>query len=265
VKHTLISCCIWLLCSIGFSQTTVKSLNKKPVAGLTLRLKSTEGTNGAALAWNSATSTYYSVIAGNTDFPIDVFTADGTHIQTITTRMDLRGFWHNPTYSLMEGNTYDYRDVATYLYQNDGRLDDTDEPMIELYELPIQNSQANMVMDIRNNKYVWFDYEAGRVKFINLESGKEEGEVILKLPEPKASINSTSIGYTGVEGAEYALLNYQKKMVYLFNRTNGALAFTMKLPKEAITSDLFRFAYANDHIWLYDVNSRSWTGYQAIK
>jgi hypothetical protein len=68
-----------------------------------------------------------------------------------------------------------------------------------------------------------------------------------------------------VEGAEYALLNYQKKMVYLFNRTNGALAFTMKLPKEAITSDLFRFAYANDHIWLYDVNSRSWTGYQAIK
>ncbi len=265
MKHTIFSLTILLLFSAGYGQTTTKELIKKPAKSSLLRLPSSDGTNGSAVAWNPETSTYFCVIAGNESFPIDVFSATGSHLQTIEARMDLRGFWHNPVYGLMEGNTHNYHDIASYVYLKNGKLDEGDEPLIELYELPVIDPQAVMAYDVKKNRYIWFDLPEAKIKFINPETGMEDGEVTLKLPTAKENLNSTTVAYTGVEGAEYALLNFNEKKVYLFNGTTGALAFTMQLPKDAVTHDLFRFAYANNHVWLYDVSTRTWTGYAAVK
>jgi hypothetical protein len=265
MKRTFLAYCFLFFWAGLYGQTTIKSVNKKPVKDITLKLQSSEGTNGCALAWNPSTSCYYSVIAGNSDFPIDVFSADGRQIQSIAARMDLRGFWHNPTYGMMEGNTYENMDIATYLYLTDGTIDEADEPLIELYELPITSSQAALSLNFKENKYIWFDYENNKIKQINPETGAEDGELTLNLPVAKENLNSTTVGYTGVEGAEYALLNFQEKVVYLINASTGSPTLTLKLPKDAVTHEMFRFSYANDHIWLYDIESRTWTGYATLK
>lgn len=147
MRHTFLAHCILFFWAGLYGQTTIKSLNKKPIKDITLKLKSSEGTNGCVLAWNPSTSTYYSVIAGNPDFPIDVFSADGRQIQSIAARLDLRGFWHNPTYGMMEGNTFYDQDIASYIYSTDGTLYEDDKPVIEYYSMPISNGQAVVTLD----------------------------------------------------------------------------------------------------------------------
>ena len=37
-----------------------------------------------------------------------------------------------------------------------------------------------------------------------------------------------------------------------------------QLPNSAVTNYSFRFSYANDLAWLYDVSNRTWTSFQVL-
>lgn len=263
MKTKLFFLTLTLVSFSAWTQVSLKDLNKKPKANLVLKLKSTEGTNGSALAWSPTSKVYCSVIAGNGDFPLDLFSESGVHLQTTNAWEDMRGLWFNPVYSVFEGNTYTYGDVVSFGIEA-GKLIE-EEPLFELMELPIPDKQLVLTLNTAKNQLVYLNRNASSIHFINSESGESLKELSIKFPCPSDEINYTSLIYTGVSEAPYGVLNYAKKLIYLYSDNGGNPVITIKLPKGAVTNDMFRFSFANNHVWLYDVNSRSWTGYKITK
>lgn len=247
----------------AWTQVSLRDLNKKPKANLVLELKSTGGTNGSALAWSPTSKVYCSVIAGNGEFPLDLFSETGVHLQTTMAREDMRGLCFNPMYSVFEGNTYTHGDVVSFRIEA-GRLIE-EEPHFELTGLPIPDKQLVLTLDTAKNQPVYLNRDASSFHFINSESGEPLKELSIQFPSPYDEINYTSLIYTGISEAPYGVLNYAKKLIYLYSDNGGSPVVIIKLPKNAVTGEMFRFSFANNHVWLYDVNSRSWTGYKITR
>jgi hypothetical protein len=245
------------------AQPTLKNVNLKPKAGITLKLLSEDGRNGSAVAWIDEFKKYYALIAGNADYPLEVFDEKGKNIQSIPAGADLRGLWYNPEYAFLEGNTYDYHDILSFGMDEKGLL--TDEiPYEELYELPVYNPQAVLNMDTDQNMYIWLNHESEEIIFIDAETG-EEGETLeIDVPSSFENINSTTVVYTGISGGEFALLNYADKLIYLIDGATGKESATIKLPSDAISNQVFCFSYANGHFWLFDVDKRTWQGFKVL-
>jgi hypothetical protein len=259
---------VLLMIFSGFFVTSfaqVKDINKNLNPSLTLKISGTEGANGGAVAWSPITHTYYAAIAGNTEFPMTVFDEKGKEIQTTITNADVRGMWYNPFYEFIEANIYEYHDVISYgTDEKTGEIVE-EEPYEEIYELPILEPNAVVALDTEDELYIWFDSEVGKVYTIDAETGEEVSDMELNIPVDLANINYTSVIYTDVEDAEYGLLNFTDKLIYLFNKSNGELTATLKLPSNASTKEQFNFAYANGYIWLFDMEKREWNGYYIWK
>ena len=76
------------------------------------------------------------------------------------------------------------------------------------------------------------------------------------------NINRTSMIYTGVKKHEYGFFDYKAKKVHRVNKKIGEISATVNLPSDAVTNDMFRFAYANGYVFLNDTQERAWTGYK---
>ena len=224
-----------------------------------IKLTSTGGKNACSVAWDPVSKTYYSAIAGNEEFPIDVFDSTGAFRQTIPAGVDLRGLWYNPEFDLLEGNTYEMHDVVSYEISDNGLVADA-TPQVEMYELPVAEPQATIALNTDEALYVYYDAESN--KFVELET--IEGEVVreqeLSFPDAE-NLNFTTVVYTGIEKGEYGFLNTEKKQVYLVDASNGSTTATIQLPETAITEDAFNFSFANGKIWLFDADTRTWTAY----
>jgi hypothetical protein len=243
------------------AQQNLKSVNLKPKAGIKLKLLSEDGRNGSAVAWVDEFEKYYTLIAGNADYPLEVFDDKGNNIQSIPAGADFRGLWYNPEYSFLEGNTYDYHDILSFGTDEKGLL--TDEiPYEELYELPVYNPQSVLNMDTEQNMYIWLENESGEIIFIDAETGEEGEALSIEIPTGFENINSTTVVYTGINGGEYALLNYVDKLIYLIDGTTGKESATIKLPSDAVTNQAFCFSFANGQFWLFDIEKREWQGYK---
>lgn len=250
---------------IGSVNAQVKAIKTKLSPSIVLKISSTEGFNGGAVAWDPYFKKYYASIAGNKDFSITVFNPDGKEVQTTIANADIRGMWFNPFYEYLEANIYEYHDIISYAVdENTGEILD-DIPFEELYELPVYNKNAVLALDEDNQTYIWWNADEGVVYTIDTESGEELGDLELKIPVDLSKINSTSIIYTEVEGAEYGLLNHVDKLIYLFNKETGELTATLSLPSDAPTNETFNFSFANERIWLFDVEARQWIGYEIWK
>ena len=84
---------------------------KKPVVGavksdLMLMMESSDGTNACSVTYNPDKKLYYCFIAGNNDYPLEVFDIKGKNVYTGTIGMDARGLWYNPKYKQLEGTCY---------------------------------------------------------------------------------------------------------------------------------------------------------------
>ena len=74
--------------------------------------------------------------------------------------------------------------------------------------------------------------------------------------------NTTNMVITGLPGSELGFLNADEKQIELYNIKTGLLIKKLQLPKMAVTEKIFNFAYANGIFWLFDMDSRTWTGYK---
>jgi hypothetical protein len=68
--------------------------------------QSAEGTNASAVTYIPQLKLYVTCIAGNADYPMEVFDANGKTITSIPCGMDLRGLWYNPGTRCLETNGY---------------------------------------------------------------------------------------------------------------------------------------------------------------
>ena len=81
INHQFIRTICWIIllamiCNIGNAQTTKVNASNAKTLSQVMKLKisaSHGGSNGASVAWNPVSKKYYAAMAGNRDFPLEIF------------------------------------------------------------------------------------------------------------------------------------------------------------------------------------------------
>lgn len=254
---------IALFVGLQYGFSNLKNLDHSPKQSITLKIVGEDGTNSGGVAYNPNFKLYYVVMCGNADFPLEVFSEDGKPYYQTTAEFDLRGIWYNTEFNTIEGNLYEYHDIIEYLVNDD---DGTPyDPAEVIWELPVYDAQAAISYNTIDTVYVVYNYEEGIISEFETQNGDHLRDISLELPVESVEINSTTVVYTGIDGAEYGLYNFTKKEVYFINKESGKVATTVKLPKDAPERDFLNFSFANGHIWLFDIENRTWIGYKVVK
>lgn len=226
---------------------------------LTLSIQGSGGTNGSSVVYDPSKSIYYTVIAGNAAFPLEAFDSKGKHLGNAEAGADIRGMWMNET--KLEGNCAGELGWVEFDLSSSGHPSGGARPLAEGQLQP--DFQSVGTLDPKKKQIMFFD--VGKIVFYSRKKMAETKSLQLQSSDAyfPDNINYTTVGYTGKKGYEYALLNYATREVFFFNRKGNQTGST-KLPAEAKINDAFRFAFANSMLWLYDIDTRSWTGYQVF-
>jgi hypothetical protein len=257
---------------------SAQNVEVNPKLSQKLKLTSTDGANGCSVAYVSTTKKYYVAFAGNAGFPMEVFDEKGKSLQKLPCGEDIRGLWYNPVYNVLESNTFLNSDIVSFeINSSSGLIVQKDMPGLELSELEVLNSNAVFNLDTFENLYFHVDMDETDTgeSFVLLDLfDAETGEYIfsqyLDVPVSHTQINSTASIYTGLKGAEYGVLDYKSKIIYLFPANFSDLSEIkpskiIQLPKDAPTEPSFNFSYSNGHAWLFDKSTREWLGYKIAK
>lgn len=229
-------------------------------AGIELRIKGTKGTNGSAVAWNPDKQLYYAVIAGNEEYPLETFNSDGKFLYTAEAGADLRGLWYNPKTKTLEGNGYNDYGLFKGHLTIDGYAVDVKSCKKEGRFQPSENScgaydsKKNLLYFLDGTYLAAYSASNGKIMSSTPISGLEDGFYL------EDDANKTSLIYTGVKGYEIGILDYNENRILLLNK-KGKQTAIVNLPYEAVTNYAFWTAYANDKLWLYDSDTRTWTSY----
>ncbi|MEZ4825397.1 MAG: hypothetical protein R3C61_03760 [Bacteroidia bacterium] len=226
---------------------------------LTLSIQGSGGTNGSSVVYDASKGLYYTVIAGNAAFPLEAFDAKGKPVAQSEAGADTRGMWMNGT--KLEGNGAGELGWVEFDLSSSGRPSGTARPIAEGQIQP--DFQSVGTFDPKKKQVMFFD--VGKIVFYSRKKMAEAKSLQLQSNDAyfPDNINYTTVGFTGQKGYEYALLNYATREVFFFNRKGNQTGST-KLPTDASVNQAFRFAFANGYLFLYDVDSRSWAGYQVF-
>lgn len=253
MKHVIILVMALTTLNAAYSQKTPVTAS---AADMSMSFVQSNGTNGSAVAYNPNLKLYYIAIAGNVEYPLEVKDAQGKALYELSTGVDLRGLWYNSSKNRLEGNQYGGGLFALPL---DQRGYPTSEVITITENTFPEYDQACAVFDGKNLLYYYTD---GILYRYSAKNNKPKGEVTLALPVDRYSINGTSVIYTGYKGYEIGLLDADLSKVYLFNKKTGTLTATIDLTDWPVLEYSFWFAFANDRVWLYDSETRTWSGYR---
>jgi hypothetical protein len=255
----------------SYAQTASKPLKK------TLELKMAKtvdddmpGTRGAGVVWHPLQKKYYAVFAGNVGYPLCMFDANGKRLSddNLTTQFDIRGMWYNPVSKKIQLNGFadfgwaeyklDAKGVpteATALFEGKNQPDDqstgTYNPKAEV--VYFFNADGNLdVYDIAT---------AEATGTSNLHLGQKKKNEGISNEDLREDYNNSAL-YTGLPGAEIALLNVADKKIELYNLKNGYMVKEMALPEGTPVEMSFNFAYTNNAYWLFDIENRTWLGFK---
>lgn len=252
---------------------------KKIKAVMKISITEEGGANGATVVWHPVLKRYYCPMAGNVSFPFQVFDAKGKLIspKDQTTMFDVRGMWYNPKTKKIFTNGYNDFGWGEYVLNAKGFP--TDVKVI--YEgLNQPNDHSVAAYDAVNNKIYFYsegvvygyDPATGEAtdELITLEvNATAESEVSDTLSmadyfagEESHDYNTTTVIYTGIKGQEFGLLNTLNNSIDLFDKATGKLKAKLLLPDGAPVNDMFNFAYTNGMYWLFNKETRIWTGYK---
>jgi hypothetical protein len=62
---------------------------------------------------------------------------------------------------------------------------------------------------------------------------------------------------------KFVVLNIEKRQLVFFDRI-GKQTATTSIPNDAVLESMFRFSFANDRAFFYDVENRAWTAYKVF-
>lgn len=230
------------------------------------------GINGASVAYNPKEKLYYAAQAGNMEFPLVVFNANGRVVSEADqkTMIDVRGLWYNPKTKQLEGNAYNEFGWFSYDLNKKGLPEKLKVKKEGLYQ-PDQNSAG--VLNTDDNEVLFLDglnivcYSTDGIdkrKSIQLHFGAMNSNETntLSVTDFEQSYNTSSIIYSGTKGAEIGLLNVTTKQVELYNIKTGYMSQIIKLPVQFEVETRFNFSHSNGIYWLFDKQTRKWNGYK---
>ncbi len=250
-----------ILFTIAINQLLVAQLpNYTPKNDVTIVINDEAGTNGLAVAYNSKKNLYYSVFAGNESYNIEVHNASGESLKTIPIGGDLRGFWYNESKNQLQGILYGNAGSFTFDLDTEG------------YPIEINITDFSYGMDDQNVAV----YNNGIIYFANYDGVSSFKQGKKKLIKPKKleiiesgladAINFNGFIHTGVKGYEYGFYNFETSELYLINAKNGKTSATIQINIDEYFGELdsFRISFCNNHLFLYNVEDRTWNGFKII-
>jgi hypothetical protein len=237
----------WILIIAAFAQP--KTPSGSP---LKLSLQSEDGTNGCAVVWNPEKQLYYTVVAGNATFPIDVFSETGKWLSTHESGVDNRGLWYNTKSGKLEARSYD-GGLYAYSLKENGKPNTP-----ELIKDEVGPADQNVGTYFKGSVYYYSD---GVINSIS-SKGKQKA-LQLAMSSNYENYNHYSMGATGVKNYEFVVWNFTNRSLEFYN-LKGKLTATVTLSGDIPEAENFRFSFANKRAWLYDVDSRTWTGYKVF-
>jgi len=233
------------------------------------------GTRGASVAWHPVQKKYYVSFAGNSGYPMAVFSATGKRLtpDDQITMIDTRGLWYNPAKKLICGNGYN--EFGWFSYKLDAKGLPT-ENVVDFegkhqpgdQSVGAYNAAKKQVLFLDGSAVVVYNDKAEEQDNdkktilhwgLTAKDGIAEDEDETEVPE---GYNNTTLVYTGVPGAEIGVLNVVEKQIELYSYKTGFLSQKLKLPDTATTELMFNFAFTNGIYWLFDMETRVWTGYK---
>ncbi|MFN8396743.1 MAG: hypothetical protein U0176_19110 [Bacteroidia bacterium] len=235
--------------------------SKTPELAFKYKFQQSDGTNASTVAWDSDKQMYLTAIAGNRDFPLEAFGASGEPMGQGLTGIDMRGIWYNPKKNEFEANGF----ASWGWIRLPLKPDNTpDKPYTIVSGTRQPNEQAVGAYDEDKKQVIFLSAEGGVLLGYNRKNPKKQTRIPLEWKDVKAvDVNSTSVGFTGVKGAEFVLLDCKGKRLVFFSRS-GRLAFKSDLPADAPINQTFCFAFANGHAFLFDRDARTWLAYKVF-
>ena len=238
-----------------FSQCTLLA---NAIQCISLTYVQSGGTNASGVEYNPLQSVYYAVIAGNPGFPYETFDAAGNPLYQTNSGFDFRGLWWNPALNEVEGNGFSNFGWWTSNLNGSGWALNTGTLIFPGMNQPDVQSCGDY--DFNTDEVIYYFsgsiYRYSRATSLALGSYPLTG-----MPVPVGNINWTSVVYTGCPGKEIGIEDYVNKSILVFDKSTGAYSGTCMLPASAVTNNGFRFSWANNLAWLYDVGTRTWTSY----
>lgn len=224
----------------------------------TYSIVSQNGTNACAVTYNPGSGYYYTAFAGNAGFPLEVFDTNGKPIAQTETGVDLRSLWYDAKRNALQGLAYPQRGKFSIGLSGNGIPVSIKEPSQKIIN-SIPNSQSTSTP---GGKLGLLLFDGRTVYCLNPSSLKQKGSITpTNLPGDMANLNSTTVVYTGVKGYELGFYDSFEAKMY-FTDTKGRYTGSSLLPATAPDADVFRLAYANNLLWLYDADERIWFAYR---
>lgn len=252
-----------------------ESKSVKLKEAIVLRLPE-EGNSGASVIWNPIQKKYYAAYAGNSDFTMGVFDASGKSLKdNIKTDFDLRGIWYNSITKRIEFNCYDNAGIGHFDTDASGLVL---KKVIDLEGMNQPDAQSVGVY-VSNNTIAYltptFYIEKYNAKTglssgsqIKIHVGCKTNEEVIKMESENMestrwkSRNTSVALYTGIERAEWAILNVDDRIIELYDEKTGLLSKTYKnIPQDIPLYRIFNFSYANGIWWFFHKNEKKWVGW----
>lgn len=239
----------------AFAQTLISN----PQPGLRLDMQLDGGSNGAAVVWHPVQKKYYAAIAGNAEFPLEVFSETGEPLSGDEAGVDIRGMWYNSSTRKVECNGYGESGIYTIVINNQSGEALGAETIMEGSFQP--DAQSAGVFNPSKNEILY--YNDGTVYSYKRSNGNEGKSFALKGLDTE-SISPNTLAFTGIKKRELGLLDINSGKLLLYS-LKGKKTATVDLPADAPFYGAFNWSYANKQLWLFDKDERSWTGYQIFR
>lgn len=256
-KHPLLIAWIFALVVLS-SATMAQQPGESVKESFAYKLVLPDGTNASAVAWDAQNQVYVTVVAGNREFPMEVFDVQGQAIAQAEAGFDLRGLWFNPATRHFEGNgAGEYGWIQFVL--------DADHAQSEVMLINDGQLQPDFnsvgAYDASKKQVVFLDFSCNGLSMYARKNPKKIKHLKLNFSDSNlGNMNSTTVGVTGHEGYDYVLLDVEYRRLVFFNREGKQTALTT-LPDSAPIYDSFAFSFANGHAFLYDKEYRTWHAY----
>ncbi len=237
----------------GFSQP-----KDNPQKDIELIIKSSDGNNGMAVAWNPAKHLYYAAFGGNASYPLEVFTADGRNVYSEEIGFDIRGMVYHEKWNCLIGNCYDDAGYFRIYLSESGMPTGQKDYFITGMHQP--DAQAGGTFNTK--KGIMYCLNGMKIISYSLKNGNELKSLPITGFNEKEleSCVSGSVLYTGKKGYEFILVNYLSNKLYFFN-SKGAYVKMIYFSPEEYLHEMFNVSFCNNRLWTYNKDSRQWTSY----
>ncbi|MFK7922902.1 MAG: T9SS type A sorting domain-containing protein [Bacteroidia bacterium] len=227
------------------------------IVGITMAASSAGTNNRSGLAYNPGAELYYSVNGGSANYPIDTYDPAGNLVNDVVSGFDYRGAWWNPDINQFEGNGFSALGIFAQTLVAGTAYPSGMGTTIFTANQP--GSQSAGDLDYDSNEIIYYD-DGFIYRYNRVDNGLLGSYLILDLPVSKDSINSNTVVYTGCEGREIGVYDFNNQRLLFINKATGKYNGFCQLPASAPQRSSLGMSYANGLFWLFDAGV--WNSYQ---